>query len=195
MPELLNEITGRARKCGPCALSAVLGISSHEAARIIREDVRQSSRPVNGVSIEEMLAALATYEDVWYHHEEWGCSLRRFFDQMADDLPVIVATATHYIAAVKTDKGVQVADTGAWFNRKPKLWDGSQARRRVQFVITVGEGDWLPWIEGLDSDDMATLDAAEAEMERRKQQVDALTDAGMKFHHALRQVAGEMLHT
>ena len=59
---MLHRITGRAVKCGPAAISAIAGVTTHEAAAVIR---RLFDRPaVNGVYIDELAAAL----------EEFGCA-------------------------------------------------------------------------------------------------------------------------
>ena len=56
---MLHRITGRAVKCGPCAISAIADVPTYEAAAVIR---RLFDRPVvNGVFIDELAAALAVF--------------------------------------------------------------------------------------------------------------------------------------
>ena len=54
---MLHRITGRAVKCGPAAISAIVGVSTHEVAAIIHRLFNRSS--VNGVYTDELAAALA----------------------------------------------------------------------------------------------------------------------------------------
>ena len=56
---MLHRITGRAKKCGPAAISAIAGVPTHEAAAVIR---RLSGRyAVNGVYMDEIAAALEEF--------------------------------------------------------------------------------------------------------------------------------------
>ena len=54
----LHRITGRAWKCGPSALAAITGETTHQAAAVIRR-VRADGRPVNGVAPLYMRLAAA----------------------------------------------------------------------------------------------------------------------------------------
>ena len=145
-PEL-HRVTGRARKCGPSALSAIFQVPTHEAARVIREQVRFNALPVNGVDPDDLAAAatyLAAQADplaiVGSHDYADRPTLKRFLEALRPGVPVACCTRTHWIAALKQDDGaVLVADSGAWFARKPELWKGAAGRRKVTHAVTV---DW-----------------------------------------------------
>ena len=158
---MLHRITGRAVKCGPSAISAIAGVPTHEAAAAIR---RLFDRPsVNGVHIDELAAALEEFgfvPDYALRHpkyrerpyarreEEWE---RHFADvpfevravtlgTLLDAAPAgtwAVSAGNHFVAC---GDGL-VADSGAWFSRKPVPWSranpdhGRVALRRVQEAV------------------------------------------------------------
>ena len=168
---MLHRITGRATKCGPSAISAIAGVPTHEAAAVIR---RLFDRPsVNGVFIDELAAALAEFcwtPDYALRHPKYRN--RRFarrepewerifagvpFDQRAvtlgaflDPAPAgtwAISASNHFVAYADGF----VADSGAWFSRKPAFWfraipdHDRVALRRVQeavrFVRVSGDGN------------------------------------------------------
>ena len=168
---MLHRITGRATKCGPSAISAIAGVPTHEAAAVIR---RLFDRPsVNGVFIDELAAALAEFcwmPDYALRHPEYRN--HRFarrepewerifagvpFDQRAvtlgaflDPAPAgtwAISASNHFVAYADGF----VADSGAWFSRKPAFWSRAipdhdrVALRRVQeavrFVRVSGDGN------------------------------------------------------
>ena len=158
---MLHRITGRARKCGPSAISAIAGVPTHEAAAVIR---RLFDRPaVNGVGQDELGAALA--ELGWkpdymllhpkYPDGRWiedravydrifsavprdlrALTLRRFLD-LAPSGAWAIAAASHWIAYGEG----HVADSGYWLSRKPRRWNpgdpghAAMGRRRVAAAI------------------------------------------------------------
>jgi len=139
---MLHRITGRAKKCGPAAISAIAGVPTHEAAAVIRR--LTGRRAVNGVHMDELAAALA--ELGWtpdralrhprlrerrYAHDEkaWErrlsdvpCELRAVtLGTFLDPAPAgtwAIATSDHFVAY---GDGF-VADNGAFFSRKPAFW-------------------------------------------------------------------------
>ena len=139
---MLHRITGRAVKCGPSAISAIAGVPTHEAAAVIR---RLFDRPsVNGVYTDELAAALGEFgwapdhalrhpkyrerryarrEEVW--DRIFGGRPVRGARGHARDLPGPAPPGTWAISAgnhfVAYANGF-VADSGAWFSRKPALW-------------------------------------------------------------------------
>ena len=167
---MLHRITGRATKCGPSAISAIAGVPTHEAAGVIR---RLFDRPsVNGVFMDELAAALeefgwtpdyavrhpnyrnrryARQDDVWERifadvpFDERAITLGTFLDPAPSGTWVVVA-GNHFVAYADSF----VADSGAWFSRKPAPWSranpghGRAALRRVQeavrFVRVAGGG-------------------------------------------------------
>ena len=158
---MLHRITGRAVKCGPAAISAIAGVSTHEAAAVIR---RLFDRPaVNGVFIDELAAALREFG--WgpeYALRHPNCRERRFarreavwerifggvpFDVRAITLGTFldhapsgtwaISASNHFVAYGDG----QVADSGAWFSRTPAPWSRADpghdrvALRRVREAV------------------------------------------------------------
>ena len=139
---MLHRITGRATKCGPSAISAIAGVPTHEAAAVIR---RLFDRPsVNGVHTDELAAALEEFgwapdyalrhpryrerrharrEEVWDRifadvpFEERAVTLGTFLDPAPAGTWAISASG-HFVAYADGF----VADSGAWFSRKPAFW-------------------------------------------------------------------------
>ena len=139
---MLHRITGRAVKCGPAAISAIAGVPTHEAAAVIR---RLFDRPaVNGVFIDELAAALEEFgwapdyairqpkyherrytrrEAVWERifaevpFEVRAITLGTFLDPAPSGTWAISASG-HFVAYANGF----VADSGAWFSRRPAQW-------------------------------------------------------------------------
>ena len=158
---MLHRITGRAGKCGPCAISAIAGVPTHEAAAVIRRLFDR--RTVNGVFIDELAAALAVFgwaPDCAIRHpnyrerrfarreSEWerlfagvpsrvrAMTLGTFLDA-APAGTWAVSASNHFIACADGF----VADSGAWFSRKPARWSRADpnhdrvALRRVREAV------------------------------------------------------------
>ncbi len=158
---MLHRITGRATKCGPSAISAIAGVLTHEAAAVIR---RLFDRPsVNGVFIDELAAALAEFgwtPDYALRHPKYRN--RRFarreevWERIFADVPFDVRAITlgtfldaapagtwaisaskHFVAYAEG----QVADSGAWYARRPVTWSRANpdhdrvALRRIQEAV------------------------------------------------------------
>ena len=139
---MLHRITGRATKCGPSAISAIAGVPTHEAAAVIR---RLFDRPsVNGVHTDELAAALEEFgfvpdyalrhpkyrerrharrEEVWDRifanvpFEVRAITLGTFLD--AAPAGTWAISASHHFVAYADGF---VADSAAWFSRKPVFW-------------------------------------------------------------------------
>ena len=140
---MLHRITGRATKCGPSAISAIAGVPTHEAAAVIRR--LYDRRAVTGVYMDELAAALAHLgwaPDYALRHpklhdrrldarskEDWD----RIFGSVPFDIRAItlgtmldlapagtwaISASRHLVAY----SDAFVADSGAWFSRKPALW-------------------------------------------------------------------------
>ena len=149
---MLHRITGRAVKCGPAAISAIAGVPTHEAAAVIR---RLFDRPaVNGVFIDELAAAL--HEFGWapecaIRHPNYrdrrfarcACEWERLFAGVPSRVRAMtlgtflhtaptgtwaVSASNHFVAY---SDGL-VADSGAWFSRRPARWTRAEpGHRRV----------------------------------------------------------------
>ena len=154
----LHRITGRAGKCGPCAISAVTGIPTHDAARRIRQIT--GKRAVNGVGVGALIGAMSlegwevagyisnTVTGPWgpKSAREFAClhaaksldgekvdgfTVRQFMDRQEDGIWIVVASM-HWFAYADG----QVADSGCWFSRKPTAWDGNTAKaKRVRLAL------------------------------------------------------------
>ena len=149
--DTLYQVTGRAIKCGPVALSAIFGLPSHEAAALIRH-VRNDGRPVNAVSLNHLTLAASELSGRDLHVRTYakrhclGDSDRRptlgkwLADDLPEKVPAIVFVADHFVAVLKAaDGSIQVADSGYWFSRKPALWDGTKRRSRVRGCVFVDD--------------------------------------------------------
>ena len=139
---MLHRITGRAVKCGPSAISAIAGVPTHEAAAVIRSLFDRPS--VNGVHTDELAAALGEFgwvpdyafrhpkycerryarrEEVWERifarvpFEVRAITLGTFIDPAPGGTWAISASG-HFVAYADGF----VADSGAWFSRKPAFW-------------------------------------------------------------------------
>ena len=164
---MLHRITGRATKCGPSAISAIAGIPTHDAARLIRQLFDRQF--VNGVYMDELAAALA--ELGWKpdyalrhrklfnrRHARRQDTYDRIFADVPSDIRSVtlgrvldvepvgtwaIATSNHFIAY---SDGF-VADSGAWLSRKPKSWSRQNpehnrvARRRIQEAVRFTPSD------------------------------------------------------
>ena len=158
---MLHRITGRATKCGPSAISAIAGVPTHEAAAIIRR--LYDRRAVNGVYMDELAAALAEfgwtpdfalrhpkYRDRHYARRE--VEWERIFADVPFEVRAVtlgtfldaaprgawaVSVSDHFVAC---GDGF-VADSGAWFERRPVPWSranpghGRVALRRVREAV------------------------------------------------------------
>ena len=167
---MLHRITGRAVKCGPSAISAIAGVPTHEAAAVIR---RLFDRPsVNGVHTDELAAALGEFgwtpdyalrhpkyrerryarrEEVWERifadvpFDVRAITLGTFLDPAPAGTWAISASG-HFVAYADGF----VADSGAWFSRKPTFWFRAipdhdrvalrRIREAVRFVPIASEG-------------------------------------------------------
>ena len=139
----LQRVTGRARRCGPAAVSAFTGLPTHDAAALIR---RYSKRQrVIGTNAAQLRYALdccgvsMVGRILTPRAPDWA--------RAVDDLPTVdarrltmaafldptpagawlIATATHWIAYAQGE----VADSGAWYARRPQPWGRDVAKRRA----------------------------------------------------------------
>ena len=137
MDNKLHRITGRARKCGPTALSAVTGKPSHECAAVIRQAT--GKRAINGVSHEAMLAALNLMnyrtEVMRFDRAEWPILNRWLEDNQNKDGIYIIDSGHHWIAY----SAGMLADSGHFFGRKPiavsEVTRGLKSRVRVVICV------------------------------------------------------------
>ena len=158
---MLHRITGRAVKCGPAAISAIAGVPTHEVAAVIR---RLFDRPsVDGVHIDELAAALDAFgfvPDYAMRHPKYRerpyARREEVWERIFADVPFDVRAITlgtfldpapagtwaisagnHFVAYADGF----VADSGAWFCRKPVFWfraipaHDRVALRRVQEAV------------------------------------------------------------
>ena len=158
---MLHRITGRATKCGPCAISAIAGVPTHEAAAVIR---RLFDRPsVNGVHTDELAAALEAFgfvpdfalrhpkyrdrrfarrEEVWERiFAELPYTLRAVtLGTFLDAAPAgtwAISAGNHFVAYADGF----VSDSGAWLSRKQWPWSRTDpdchriARRRIREAV------------------------------------------------------------
>ena len=158
---MLHRITGRAVKCGPAAISAIAGVPTHEAAAVIRR--LYDRKAVNGVYIDELAAALRefgwTADHALLHpkyRERRSARRKEAWQRVFADIPIdvravtlgtfldVAPSGTWAISASRhfvVWSGGFVADSGAWFSRKPAPWSranpdhGRVALRRVREAV------------------------------------------------------------
>ena len=167
---MLHRITGRAVKCGPSAISAIAGVPTHRAAAVIRRLFDRHA--VNDVFMDELTAALGEFgwapdhalrhpkfrERRYARSEDvWACIFANVpFDLRAMTLGTMLDAAPPGTWAISAGNHFvawsdgHVADSGAWFSRKPARWSRANpnhdrvARRRireaVRFVPIASEG-------------------------------------------------------
>ena len=136
----LHRVVGRARKCGPCAMSAVTGLPSHECAALLREVT--GSTQIHGVRQRDLIAAMAL--------AGWGCERdihpRRARPTLAAWLrghdtfahPFVLVVRNHYVALAAGE----IADTGWLFSRRPMPVPTAPHRRvRVRETIACRPAD------------------------------------------------------
>ena len=130
----LHRIVGRAGKCGPCAMSAVTGLPTHDCAALLREVAGR--RQIHGVHEAELVAAMAL--------AGWRCARAihpcgarptiagwlRDHDTFAH--PFILVVRNHYVAL----GAGQVADSGWLFSRRP-MPVATAPHRRVRVRETI----------------------------------------------------------
>ena len=109
---MLHRITGRATKCGPSAISAIAGVPTHEAAAVIRR--LYDRRAVNGVTMDELAAALTEYgwtPDCAVRHPK----LRdRRHARREEDRERLFAGVPFEVRAVTLGTFLDAAAAGAW---------------------------------------------------------------------------------
>ena len=167
---MLQRITGRAVKCGPSAISAIAGVPTHRpppsyaaCSTATRSTTSSwtSSRPRLGSSAGHPDHALRhpKFRDRRYARSEdvWACIFANVpFDLRAMTLGTMLDAAPPGTWAISAGNHFvawsdgHVADSGAWFSRKPARWSRANpdhdrvARRRireaVRFVPIASEG-------------------------------------------------------
>ena len=158
---MLHNVTGRATKCGPSAVSAIAGVPTHEAAAVMRRLFDRHA--INGVYMDEIAAALAEFgwapasalrhpEHRSRRHARRQSAYDTIFAGIPVDLRAVtlgrvldrapggtwVICASHHLI---TYADSFVADSGAWFARKPQPWSRANprhervARRRIREAV------------------------------------------------------------
>ena len=148
---MLHKITGRAKKCGPSAISAIVGVPTHDAAATLRR--LTGRRAINGVCFRYMHAAFVEYgfkaTDFFFHQKTnlntWAGmpfawmkrhnarqenhTLASFLDTKPDGT-WLLCVKCHWI--VYSDG--KIADSGWMFSRKPTAWTDSKLHRKVRII-------------------------------------------------------------
>ena len=130
----LHRIVGRAGKCGPCAMSAVTGLSTHDCAALLRQVTGRTQ--IHGVHAYELMAAMTL--------AGWRCARTlhrgaarptlaawlRAHDTVADSFVLVVR---HHFVALGNG---EIADSGWMFDRRPQPV-AAAAHRRVRVRQTI----------------------------------------------------------
>ena len=113
----LHRVVGRARMCGPSAMSAVTGLPTHDCAALLRQVTGRSQ--IHGVHQRHLVAAMAL--------AGWRCEREshprgarptlaawlRAHDTFAH--PFVLVVRNHYGAL----GAGEIADSGALYHRRP----------------------------------------------------------------------------
>ena len=134
----LHKITGRAKKCGPSAMSAITGLPTHECAAMMREVTERTA--INGLYPMEMADTLSCL-GAWC---EWERYSRFDYPTLARILRTIkpgryVACSNYHWIALSIEDGS--TRTGVWAdskNRKPIPLKGAPMRMKITDIIRVG---------------------------------------------------------
>ena len=159
---MLHRITGRATKCGPSAVSAIAGVPTHQAAAVVRRLFDRHA--VNGVFMDEtrrrptrirLDARLRAPPSKIPRAPSSpagppsgnASSPPSPFDVRATTLGTFLDAAPPGTWAVSAGNHFvaygdgHVADSGAWFSRKPQPWLRANpdhdriARRRIREAV------------------------------------------------------------
>ena len=130
----LHRIVGRAGKCGPCAMSALTALPTHDCAALLRQVTGQSQ--VHGVHERDLMAAMALAG--WHCERTIHPSYARptlaawitDHDTFADSFLLVVRN--HYIALGNGE----VADSGWMYDRRP-MPVATAPHRRVRVRETI----------------------------------------------------------
>ena len=130
----LHRIVGRARMCGPSAMSAVTGLATHDCAALLREVTGR--RQIHGVHGPELMAAmtLAGWRCERTVHPRAACPTLAAWlathDTFAESFVLVVR---HHFVAVGNS---EIADSGWMYDRRPQPVDAASHRRvRVRQTI------------------------------------------------------------
>ena len=149
---MLHRITGRATKCGPSAISAIAGVPTHEAAALeefgfvpdytLRHPKYRERRHARREEVWDRIFADVPFE-------VRAITLGTFLDPAPAGTWAISAGG-HFVAYADGF----VADSGAWFSRKPVFWFRAipdhdrvalrRVREAVRFVRVPGDGNPRP---------------------------------------------------
>ena len=137
----LHKVTGRAKKCGPSAISAITGDPTHNCAWLLRE--LTGKRAINGLWESELIKALhfLNLKTRFIPVTDDNKTINRFSDWAGsgtqyDDRAWIVLANNHYIVFTKHE----VVDNGYMFTKKPqryKLTDVKFTKHQVKTIIEV----------------------------------------------------------
>ena len=147
----LYTITGRARKCGPCAISAITGMKSHIVAAVMR--VTLSRTQIHGVTandIEKTLKELGhktTRQTYRSSSVQTKPTLKQWIEKNKSNNAFIIALKGHLVAyANKT-----LSDNSYFYHKKPTHLSEltkpgpkdkpNKLRARVEYVIEITRND------------------------------------------------------
>ena len=130
----LHRIVGRAGKCGPCAMAAVTGLTTHDCAALLREVTGRSQ--IHGVHEKHLVAAMALAG--WRcqrtihpgHARPTLAAWLRDHDTFAESFVLVVRN--HYIALGNGE----IADSGWIYDRRP-MPISTAPHRRVRVRETI----------------------------------------------------------
>ena len=134
----LHRITGRAGKCGPAAIAAVLGIPSHDAAAAVREF--SGRKQVHGVTPGELAGALrelageAVRRELSPRNGQGAPTLAAWLRD-AEPGTYAVCSRRHWIAVAVVDGPRRAGEWADSRNRVPRPLGSAPLRMRLTDAI------------------------------------------------------------
>ena len=136
----LHRVVGRARMCGPSAMSAVTGIPTHDCAALLREVTGRTQ--IHGVHGYELMAAmtLAGWRcERTVHPRAKRPTLAAWLNAHDTSAASFVLVVRHHFVALGNG---EIADSGWMFDRRPQPVATAPYRRvRVRHTIACRPDD------------------------------------------------------
>ena len=135
----LHRVVGRARMCGPSAMSAVTGIPTHDCAALLREVTGRTQ--IHGVHGYELMAAmtLAGWRCERTVHRAKRPTLAAWLNAHDTFAASFVLVVRHHFVALGNG---EIADSGWMFDRRPQPVATAPYRRvRVRHTIACRPDD------------------------------------------------------
>jgi len=131
----LYNVTGTQRYCGPGALSAVMGISSNDGARLIREVTgRKSICGTHDYELEAVLRRNGFKLKTYGYPKPSQPTLAQWLRRREDRNKLVIVGLTSHWCVVKGNKYIDnITKEPVWISKAPNR------RARVTYIIEVSK--------------------------------------------------------